>query len=454
MLAPYLCRVVWRRSTRDARPGWPGALTALALLAVSTAPAAATPAAGPTQRVSITATGGQANGGTFAIGFSSNGRYQLMSTFATNLVGGVGGSGWDRLALRDQQTGKLQRVDVDSSGSPGTGVPGISFASFAASGRFVLFSTDRDGLTPDDHNGRYDMFVRDVVAGTTTRLRVGVGGTLADDNAYDLGISSDGRYVLFLSFATNLLPGGSNEQHIYVHDRQLLKTVQVDGGRGGAIANGLSYGGSLSADGRRAAFYSDSSNLVPNDSNGKLDVFVRDLTTGTTTMVSSAFRPSEQSNGGSQDPVISADGAFVAFDSTATNLVSSDTNRRADVFVRDLARGVTELISIGSKGRQANRRSGFAQISSDGRYVAFGTLATNLGSVVDTNNDFDVFVRDRSAGSTRRVSVARTGDSPNERSVLGFVATNGTVFFESLASNLVRGDTNDDFDTFIREPAP
>ena len=175
---------------------------------------------------------------------------------------------------------------------PGTGIPGINFASLASSGRYVLFSTDRKGLAPDDQDDRWDLFVRDLMARTTTRLRVASGGAVAAHNAYDLGISADGRYVLFLSFATNLLPGGSSGQHVYRHDRQ---TVQVDVGHAGADADGLSFAGSLSSDGRRAAFQSDSTNLVAVDTNSKLNIFVRDIVAGTTAIVSTGFRTGEQS---------------------------------------------------------------------------------------------------------------------------------------------------------------
>ncbi|MFZ1428021.1 MAG: hypothetical protein WAS21_14755, partial [Geminicoccaceae bacterium] len=404
--------------------------------------------------VSVTPAGGQANGSTSALGLSDDARFQLMATWATNLVGGVGGTRWGKLVLRDQRTGALQRVDVGSNESAGTGIPGVNWGSLAAGGRYIAFSTDRDGLTADDHDGDNDMFVRDIVAGTTVRLRVGVGGTLADSYTYELGISADGRYVLFLSAATNLLPGGSRDQHIYRHDRQRGVTVQVDGGLGGTAANGLAYGGSLSADGRRAAFYSEASNLVAVDSNGKLDVFVRDIGAGKTSIVSTGYKAGQQSTGTSENPIISGDGRFVAFQSTAAFLVPNDTNNRIDVFVRDLARGVTERVSIGSAGKQATARSELDHISSTGRYVVFRTLATNLGSLPDTNKDYDLYVRDREAGSTRRVSVGLGDRSPNERSILGFASTNGTVLFDSHASNIVAGDTNGEPDTFVRAPAP
>jgi Tol biopolymer transport system component len=177
--------------------------------------------------------------------------------------------------------------------------------------------------------------------------------------------------------------------------------VPVD--RSGQQANGNSGGAVISADGRFVAFISSASNLVAGDTNGHIDVFVRDRVAQVTRRVS-VGPGGQQANGSSRDPAISADGRFVAFRSFASNLVAGDTNGLDDVFVRDRTAQVTRRISVGPGGQQANSNSVWAAISADGRFVAFDSGASNLVAG-DTNNHWDVFVRDRLAQVTRRVSV-------------------------------------------------
>lgn len=444
-----------RRLIEGAGHRWAGRASALvALLAIGTGSGAieAAPGAGPTIRISLAADGRQGNGDSVPLAISDDGRLVLTTTFATNIVGSAGGPTWGKLALHDRRSGGVRRADVGPTGSAAGGIPGVNSGSMTPDGRFAVFSTDRPGLVPGDTDDKYDLFIRDLVAGTTARLRPGVGGTLSQGTVgpYELGISTDGRYVMFLSGATNLLPGGSGGQHVYVHDRQERVTVQVDRGRGGAQADELSYGGEISAGGGFAAFESLAGNLVASDSNGKIDVFLRDLGAGTTAIVSIGER-GQESRGTSNNPKVSGNGRFVAFNSTASNLVAGDTNNRSDVFVRDMQAGTTQRVSVGSAERQSNGRSYVMDLSTNGRYVTFYTYATNLGSLPDTNREPDVYVRDLVSQTTRRVSVGRNGTSANGLSVYAFVAANGTVAFGSRASNLVQGDTNGHDDTFVRD---
>jgi hypothetical protein len=171
-------------------------------------------------------------------------------------------------------------------------------------------------------------------------------------------------------------------------------TERVSVGQGGVQANSLSGYAVLSADGRFVAFVSGASNLVPGDTNDEEDVFVHDRRTGRTERVSLGQRD-VQGNRGSFDPALSADGRFVAFVSWASNLVPGDTNDEEDVFVRDRRTGKTERVSLGPNGIQGNGDSGgiyTPALSTDGRFVAFDSEASNLVPG-DTNNWQDVFVR-------------------------------------------------------------
>jgi Tol biopolymer transport system component len=209
----------------------------------------------------------------------------------------------------------------------------------------------------------------------------------------------------------------------------------------------------ISAHGRFVAFTSEARNLIPRDTNRHADVFVRDRKRGTTRRVSlsSAGR---QANRGSFAPAISADGRFVAFGSVATNLVSGDTNSReiGDIFVRDLKTARTERASLSSDGAQANGDSGLPAISANGRFVAFRSRATNL--VEGPSEAHGIFVHDRRTGETERVSLNSAGGQANRSSFAPSISADGRfVAFGSNATTLVPGDTNESADVFVHDRA-
>ncbi|MDA3936328.1 MAG: cell wall-binding repeat-containing protein, partial [Actinomycetota bacterium] len=206
----------------------------------------------------------------------------------------------------------------------------------------------------------------------------------------------------------------------------------------------------FSADGRYVAFYSSATDLVPGDTNDKFDVFVHDRQTGVTERVSVASN-GDEGDQDSYDPCLSADGRYVVFDSRATNLVSGDTNSSTDIFVHDRQTGVTERVSVASNGDEGTGASWLPAFSADGRYVAFESGATNLVSG-DTNGKYDVFVHDRQTGATERVSVASTSDEGDGYSYESDISADGRyVTFESNATDLVSSDTNGQPDVFVHD---
>ncbi len=218
----------------------------------------------------------------------------------------------------------------------------------------------------------------------------------------------------------------------------------------GLQGDGRSDNVSLSADGRWVAFESDATNLVPGDTNGSDDVFVHDLASGITTRVS-VDSSGQQANGRSESPSISADGRFVAFAGSAGNLVAADSNGILDVFVHDRQSGLTRRVSIDSAGSEANGVSSGAWISADGRIVAFHSYASDLVPG-DTNSVHDIFVHDTFDGSTTRVSVSSSGSQGNSVSLLPSVSGDGrSVGFSSIATNLVLGDNNGSSDVFLHD---
>ena len=428
------------------RDAWISArsLVALAAFLGTHSPLAA---AQMTVRVSVNSTGAQGNGhsGSYRPSISPDGRYVAFD--ASNLIAGT--NGFRHVYVRDRQSGTTERVSIDSSGVEG------DFDSFdtaiSADARFVVFESFASNLVPGDTNGERDIFVRDRSIGTTQRVSVSSTGAQANDHSEHPSISADGRYVAFECFAANLVLVDTNgSRDIFVRDLSTGTTELVSVDSAGAQGNGDCDSPSISADGRLVAFTSRAGNLVPGDTGGLLDIFVHDRLSGTTERVS-LDSGGTQGNFNSYNASISADGRYVAFHSHATNLVSGDTNGTIDVFVRDRQSGTTERVNVSSGGVQANSQSQDPSISADGRYVSFSSYASNL-VVGDTNGYLDAFVRDRQSGTTERASVAADGTQGDFSSEASSISADGRcVAFPSYSTNLVTGDTNDKRDIFVRE---
>jgi Tol biopolymer transport system component len=349
---------------------------------------------------------------------------------------------------------QLERVSVSSADVQANG---YSFETSASSdGQFVAFASTGSNLVAHDVNGVADVFLRDRSARTTER--VSVSGTGAEPNgaSFESSVSADGRFVAFASDASNLVPlDRDNATDVFVRDRALGRTERVSVGAGGAEGNGRSSLCSLSADGRFVAFASTSSNLVAGDSNGVRDIFVRDRALGTTERVSTNGTGGA-ANGASGQPFISADGRFVSFTSKASNLVPFDTNRVADIFVRDRTARTTRRVSVRSDGGQVDGPSSESSLSRDGRIVVFQSLASGLVAG-DTNAGSDVFVHDRVSRATTRVSVTSGGAEAHGNSGLGEqlgISSDGRLIaFASGAGDLVPDDGNGVSDVFVRDRA-
>ena len=273
-------------------------------------------------------------------------------------------------------------------------------------------------------------------------------------------LSWDGRLVAFSSDASNLVAGDTDlSADVFVRDRSRRTTARASVSRGREEFQRVQWDGtspSLSANGRFVAFDSDAPNLVAGDTNAASDVFVCDLVSGKT-VLASVGNGGVRAAGGAE-PQISADGRFVVFRSAASNLVAGDTNEQDDVFLRDLAAGTTERVSVANDGSQGNGASVYAQISADGRFVVFSSYASNLVAG-DTNGSEDVFVRDRLAGTTERADVSSSGaemlprDASTSTDHAGISANGRFVVFQTYAPNLAAGDTNYAVDVFVRDRA-
>jgi Tol biopolymer transport system component len=351
---------------------------------------------------------------------SADGRYVACYTFATNLVPGDTNGAGD-VFVHDLVTGATVRATLTSTGQQ---IPGYVFTyDLSADGRYVAFSSDDPGIVPGDTNGVFDVFVRDLVAGTTERVSLGAGGAQADAQSFEfVRISGNGRYVLFTSEAGNLAPNDNNgTTDVYLRDRTLGTTSLIDKTPAGFAGDYGADDSWMTPDARFIVFASYSDNLVAGDLNLSTDIFLADRTTGTLELVS-VGNGGVPANWGSAHPTVSHDGRFVAFTTNATNLIPLDVNGNVnDVYVRDRVLGTTVLASVSSSGEQGESGGDLLTFSSDGTWLIYSSDSTNLAAT-DTNAFSDVYLRDTSAGGPVVYCTAGTS-SIGCAAALGFSGT-------------------------------
>lgn len=384
---------------------------------------------------------------------SANGSVVAFISRAPNLVWNDQPTGPD-VFVYDVLTGQTSCASVDLFGVP-TQRNGYAGLSLSADGRHLAFASWASNLVPNDTNGQVDLFVRDLAAGVTRRVSVdsaGVQGNLGIQPGASL--SADGQVVAFSSHATNLVAGDVNgSRDVFVHDLGTGQTTLVSRSSAGVPGDSWSEWPWISGDGRLVVFASASRNLVPNDQNNRADVFLHDRTTGQTRLLSMNARGG-QANSNCEYPVLSADGNVVAFQSNADNLVPGDSDNAMDVFAHDLRTGITRCISVDSAGGRITQgcRMGGA-MSTGGRLIPFESLSGNLVAF-DSNQNWDCFVHDLLTGQTRRVSIGSLGRQGNADSRAPALDADGRhVVFASDADNFVPHDTNRRTDVFLADTA-
>ena len=439
------------------RRAWIAALLGAALLTPAGSAHAATH---DTTLVSRASSGAKANGSSVDAAMSGDGRYVAFWSSATNLSPDDGDPGHD-LYRRDRakDTTVLISRATGADGAKGQG-SGYGGPAISADGHAIAFMSDAPNLTKDDPDGLHDVFVRDVDAGETTLVSraSGSAGVKSDQHSsLQVAISADGRFVAFVTAASNLAAEQPTVAQVYVRDRQTETTALVSraSGPGGAPSSAPALVPAISADGRAVAF-TTRAKLSPDDHDTRSDVYLRDLAGGTTTLVSRASGKTGVDAGGmSGDAALSADGRYVTFSSTAANLSPADTDTTPDVYVRDRATSTTTLVSraTGAAGAAGDESAYAPSISGDGRRIAFNSDATNL-SAADVNAVPDIFVRDIVANTTTLVSRAggvggAAGNGWSDEPAIS--ADGGVIAFRSMATNLSLADATPDGDQYVRE---
>lgn len=328
------------------------------------------------------------------------------------------------------------------------------FTGVSGDGRYVAFSSFADNLITGGTNGWLQVLRHDANDGSIIDTSLDINGDEAIIYSWFPTISADGNRVGFTSNSYNLVTLGSDFTfQAYVRDVSSGVTLLASSDSTGIPGNDESYFSAISGNGRYMAFASFSDNLVPNDNNGVDDVFRKDLQTGAIIRVS--VGPSGvQGNGSSGAPQISNDGRYVIFSSDATSLVANDTNGKTDIFVRDCVSGVTERLSVSSSGVQSNGGSDWPSISWDGRYAAFESIATNLVTPNTAAGRSNVYIRDRVTGSTVIESVSTAGVYGNAGSSGAVISGNGKyICFNSDATNLTTDTLHSQTNVFVRKLA-
>jgi Tol biopolymer transport system component len=377
---------------------------------------------------------------------SADGNRVLFTSAADNLVEGDTG-GWQDVFMLDRPSGELRRISVSGAGAEGNG---DSWAkALSADGNCAVFISNATNLVADDTNGNSDVFLYDWDNRTVERVSLAHDGAQGNGDCEVAALSADGQFAVFATNSTNLVAGGTVGYQVFLRDRDVATTELISRSTGGVAGNDQSGNPTISADGQLVAFFSYADNLVPGDTNGAEDIFLRRRDTGTTERVSLTPLGAE-ANSGSYSPSISADGLFVAFSSDATNLEGpgNDTLGFRDIFVRDLTNAITERMRTDG-GAEPDGDGNDPQISANGRCVVYSSAATNLIDG-DSNGFADVFVCDRLTAHTRRLSVSTFGAAANSGCIVPAISGDGTlVAFASRASTLVDGDTNAASDVFL-----
>jgi len=408
---------------------------------------------GSTIRVSEGPAGQDATSNSSWPSLSADGRFVAFSSWASNLVAKDRNDASD-IFVRDLVTGTTTLVSVDSAGAQANG-PSFS-PSISADGNVVAFRSYATNLVANDTEGKIDVFVHTIATGVTQRVSQRPSGIGANRDSGEPAISGNGRTVAFSSDANNLVSVRVNVTglccDIFVHNvatgHNRLGDPMVDG-RGASD----SFAPVLSWTGRYLGFFSWGCDIVEGiPCLDESSVYRLDLKTSEMTLVSEAYKGGIGFGCGS-NPAISADGTKVAFISDGGNIVPGDTNGAYDVFIRNLITGVTTRVSVTSKGAQTNGGLGRVGISGGGRFITFQSDAWNLVPN-DDNLTQDIFVHDMRTGKTTRVSVGSSGQEGDAYSANAAIdAAGNAIAFESDADNFVPPDANFTTDIFVHTPA-
>ncbi len=426
------------------------ALTALAALAAAPRhKAKAAVDTGPVLLVSRNASGAEGNALSLYPSISGGGRYVAFESEADNLIPGASGL---HIYRKDVASGEISLCSASGEGVEGNSSSYLP--SISADGTYVAFQSYSSNLIPGHPTTHLQVFRKDLVTGEVMLCSARSDGVQGNSNSFNPSISADGRYVAFSSISDNLIPSAAiSGQQIYRKDLATGEIVLVSSSLQGTKGDGVSSFPSINSDGRYIAFESEADNLVPGVSSAFSQVYRKDVVSGKIMLASSSSAGS-QGNGESAHPDISADGRFVAFKSESGNLTPGVSVGRQHAYRKDLQSGAVNLCSSTVAGAQGNDHSCIndgPSISADGAYVSFETKATNLSSFIVSGKN--AIVRKHVIdGEVSCCSVSASGQAANGSSFSCDISSDGRfVAFDSRATNLIDGETTSDQQIFRKE---
>ncbi len=395
--------------------------------------------------VNATSSGGPGNSSAYGDAITPDGRYVEFESSATDLTPG-NDAGHNQVFMRDMVTGQTKIVSLDTNGISG----GSSYSyggEISANGRYVFYTSYAQDLTAQPLTGNGDVFMRDTWSNITTLVSVSTNGaTGSDKGSYLDAITPDGRYVVFESYSSNLspVPATNSVDNLFLRDTVAGTTTLVTVNPAGTqSASGYSSNPGITPDGAWIVFASHATNLTADIiTNGSQNVFLRSLTSGSTVLVSVGTNglAGTKSSYASYGPCVSSNGQFVVFGSYASNLsplASGITSE--EVFVRDMLNGTNRLVSVDAAG--TNAAAGYAedpQISLDGRFVVFDSIARDLTTNLDYGYD-NVFVADLASNTMTLASVSTNGSASTGSSQEQITPDGHCVVFESADDTLAPG---------------
>ena len=395
-------------------------------------------------RVSVTSSGGQLTPYSQAYGISGNGRYVTFTTTSPELNGGTNLK--NQAYVYDYDTGNVTRISESTNGGAANS---YSFAAgITYDGSRAVFLSQATDIVTGISSSKKNVYVRDIENGTSSVASITASGTIGNGQSPWAAISDDVNIVAFETASTNLAPSDTNGVNDIFLKNMATGELTLISRTSSAEANDQSIHPSISSNGRVVAFLSDASNLVPNDTNATTDAFIYDVDTGTLQRVSVSSSGAE-SNGTTTGVSISANGRYVAFTSAGTNLVAGDTEGYVDVFVRDLLTNTTVRASATSTGSGFAGLNRAPTISGDGRYVVFESESSAQRQV--TGSDFDIYRKDMETGEVRQIDIDLDNKS-FYTSYWPLIDNAGNrIAFSSFMSNLVSNDTNGQVDAFLAD---
>ena len=400
--------------------------------------------AGEFERVSVLSDGSEANRASNFPSLNADGSITVFESTATNLVA-EDTNGKSDIFLHNRNTAETIRVSVNNAGVEANDAcydPAVS-----GNGNFVVYESYATNLVEGIKERSPRIYLYDVANKKTELVSVSASGAPAD-GCVDASISGDGRFVVFSSRSPLIEEDFNNEEDIYLRDRQNGVTRHISIADHWDMPNGQCRRPQISENGQYIVFDSLASNLISSDLNGCGDIFLYDQNDNKITCIT-ALNEYEQANSDSETAHISANGNFVVFESKGNNLVEMDTNAVADIFLKNLETGEFLRISVNNEGEQANKNSKDPVISGDGKYVVFVSRASNLDPAGKAKGN-QVYIHDIEQGTTRLGGMATDGRVQRGNSEVPMISSDGKiVVFKSSISNLVENDKNYMSDIFL-----